>query len=49
MKKCCIDCKHCEVCPIIIAWVEATESPIQVFGFHCSEYEERKRPTRKEE
>lgn len=42
MKKCCLECERCIDCPIILAWVEETESPIEVCTFYCSEFKSRK-------
>lgn len=43
--KCCLTCAHFD-CPIIKAWVEATESPIESTFFSCSEYKEQEIPER---
>ncbi len=34
----CLNCKRFENCPIIKAWVEATDSPIESTTFYCSEF-----------
>jgi len=37
----CMECSHFNECPIIIAWVEACEQPMEVLTFYCSEFERR--------
>jgi hypothetical protein len=38
-KKCCMGCNHLGICPIVIAWIEATGEIMRVFSFYCSEFE----------
>lgn len=39
----CMHCAHFDDCPIIRAWVETCEQPMEIFTFHCSEFEELER------
>lgn len=43
MKKCCMECELFDYCPIIRAWIEACEQPMEVHTFYCSEFKPRKK------
>ena len=38
-RKCCIECKHFDLCPLIVLWVGETENPSEVHTFYCSEFQ----------
>jgi hypothetical protein len=38
LTKTCLGCSHMKDCPILLAWVKATENPMVVTEFYCQQF-----------